>query len=248
MPWRTDPFVDGFDETVVDLLYDFEGADGLPPLFAGLRGADGQPFRVEDARRLVLGLTIQDESGKVNLNFANPMLIANLLGSATTTKKVEPSGDVYEIVNLTDASFLTSYDEDKNPNDNRGGPGLVVVDGALFSYQYRLGNSLYKVIPNAPCNGPMTARGENALFRYWNPDRDMPRGAFVCTPTAYKVAYRRYLEAGPDGPPLFGSLGEVRQIADMPRWIETSPALGPYVMGEKLPGAASSVSGLGVAR
>lgn len=238
------PWLDSYDENVVDLLYDFEGADGALPTFPGLIDPNGQPrFRVEDPRRLVLGVDVQDESGKLNLNFASPAMVANVLGSATTTEEVQDMGGVYPAVPLTDASFLVPYDENSDPTDNLFGGGYVVIDGCLFSYSTRTGNQLNNVTPNPPHNGPVTGRGENGLFPYWNPDRAIPRGAFVTTPTAYKIVYRRFLalqaapQAGePPLPSMFNNLGEVRQIAEMRRWFNPAGALGPYYDRTKLEG------------
>ena len=234
------PWVDTYDEGVVDLLYDFEGADGALPTFPGLIGPNNQPrFRVEDPRRLVMGVNVQDEAGKVNLNFASPQLIANILGSATTTVQIAPSGGVYEEVPLTDASFLTIYDENADPTDNRYGGGIVVIDGGLFSYTSRVGNVLLNVVPNMPHNGPVTDRGMNGFFRSWDPDKTIDQGAFVTTPTAYKVVYRRFLQqqpTQPSMPSMYNNLGEVRQIAEMPRWFNPGGALGPYWDKSKLDG------------
>jgi len=233
-----DPWLDSFDESTVDLLYDFEGGENWPATFPGLIGPNGQPmFRVEDPRRLVLGVNVQDESGKLNLNAASPQMIANVLGAATTVEEVQDQGGVYDPVILTDASFLVTYDEDSDATNNRFGPGLVVIDGFLFSYSSRVGNQLNNVIPNPPYNGPVTGRGVNGIFPWWNPDRTIPRGAFVTTPTAYKIAYRRYLDAADDVPaPVYNNLGEVRRIAEMQRWFEPAGALGPYIDGAKLEG------------
>lgn len=242
----TDPWQDTYDESIVDLLYDFQGAKDYPPTFPGLVDGNGQPlFKVEDPRRLVLGVDVQDESGKVNLNASTPYLIGNLLGSATLPEAVDPTGGVYDVVPLTDASFLTPYDEDSDPTDNRFGPGLVVIDGFIFSYISRTGNQLYQVTPNAPHNGPVTPRGVNGLFRWWNPERPLPRGAFVTTPTAYKIAYRQVLidGEGEDAAlesrgrvPIYNNLGEVRQIAEMRRWFDDAGALGPHLEGYRLRG------------
>ncbi|MBK9974589.1 MAG: hypothetical protein IPP14_07425 [Planctomycetes bacterium] len=235
---QTNPWIDGYDESVVDLLYDFEGADGATPSFPGLIGPNRQPlFRVEDPKRLVLGVNVQDESGKINLNFATPHLVANLLGSATTTAQIDPVGGVYDPVPVTDASFLIPYDEDANPTDSRYGGGLVVIDGALFSYASRNGNLLNRVEPNPPYNGPLMDRGMNQLFRWWDPRRSIDHGAFVTTPTPYKIAFRRYLERGKGvEPSLFNNLGEVRQIAEMNRWFNAAGALGPYIFDKKMSG------------
>ncbi|MBE7490350.1 MAG: hypothetical protein HS108_01095 [Planctomycetes bacterium] len=240
-----DPWLDSFDESTVDLLYDFEGGgENWPPNFSGLMDNQGRPlFRVEDPRRLVLGVNVQDESGKVNLNACSPALLGNILGAATLTEFVQPQGGTYPVVTLTDANFLTPYDEDSNPTDNRYGPGFVVLDGCLFSYTSRVGNQLFNVIPNAPHNGMPTNSGEATLFAYWPPDRPLPRGMYATTPTAYKVVYRRFLatatgdaQADANPPARYNNLGEVRRIAELRRWFNLSGALGPYVEGIKLEG------------
>lgn len=229
-PWWTDPAVDGFDESVIDLQPDFEGASSI---FPGLLSPDGSPFKVEDAKRLVMGINVQDESGKVNLNSASPQLIANLLGSATTLSEVQGVGDIYDPVNLTDASFLTTYDEDKNTADSRFGSGLVIIDGYLFSYKSRVGNTLHDVTANAPY------QGAEMRFGHWPSGRRIMPGMFVCSPTAYKVAMRRILAPGHNGElALYDNLGEVRDIADMAPWFDYSNAgaMGPWVMDNKIRG------------
>lgn len=233
-----DPWLDTFDESVVDLLYDFEGGPDYPAHFPGLIDPSGRPlFRVEDPRRLVLGVNVYDESGKVNLNAATPQLIGNLLGAATLVEGVEDQGGVYDPVTLTDAAFLTVYDEDSDPADNRFGGGYVVIDGYLFSYSSRNGNVLNMVIPNPPYNGVATGAGENALFPSWNPDRPLPRGAHVTTPTAYKIAHWRFLRVADDAPHArFNNLGEVRSIAEGRRLFDTAGAMGPHLDGLKLEG------------
>src|SRR5688500_5752881 len=83
-----DPFLDSYDEAVVDLLVDLEQAG----IFPGLVDKDGNAlFRVEDPKSRVLGMNVQDETGKVNLNFCNVATIANLIGSSTVTRNVAPT-------------------------------------------------------------------------------------------------------------------------------------------------------------
>ncbi|MCC6464556.1 MAG: hypothetical protein IT463_04365 [Planctomycetes bacterium] len=228
------PFLDWQGESVVDLLYDFEGGGGNAPLFPGLAPVNGKrPFAVEDPKSLVLGLNVQDESGKVNLNFATPEVIANLLGSATVVEDSIPAGGVYPTITLTDASFLAAYDEDSNPRDNRYGGGVVVIDSQLLIYASRIGNVLNNVVPNPRYNG--ADNNSNSFFRWHSPDRVIRAGAFVTSPTAYKVAYYRYL-AAPGRVTLFNTLDDVREIASLPRWLAPAGNLGPTIMGQRLDG------------
>ena len=109
------PFIDGYDESVVDLLVDLE----QQAMFPGLIDDDGNPlFRVEDPRSRVLGMNVQDESGKINLNSATVATIGNLIGASTVQSNVSPVGGVYEEIVLEDASFLDPYD-DRGPRLGR---------------------------------------------------------------------------------------------------------------------------------
>ena len=217
-----DPFVDWYNESYIDLLADFEGWGNQDPLFAGLVDEQGNSlFRIEDPRRRVLGMNIQDESGKVNLNFATPALIGNMVGSATVAANATSVGGVYETIDLTDASFLDPYD--KRPDDSHAG-GYVVIDDQLFSYGWRIGNRLFQCVPNATHNGPQPG---NAMFVVRSVGREIQTGEFVTLPLAYKLANYRWMNARGSTPALYNSVGDTRAVAGMPRWFSPNPAMGP---------------------
>ena len=227
------PFVDWEGEMIVDMLADFEGWGDQQPLFPGLVDGDGNPlFRVEDPRRRVLGMNVVDESGKVNLNAATIGLIGNLTGSSWVTGNETATGMVYEQITLEDASFLDAYDERQDGGNLRGG-GYVVIDNQLLSYGSRRGNVLYNCVPNPIYNG---ADGTNALFHWRSPGREIQAGEYVTTPTAYKIAYRSWLDGSNGTPKLYNSMGDVRRIAEMPRWLPRNVAFAPDVMGARLDG------------
>ncbi len=212
--YDNDPFSDPFIESQVFLRSDFEGGPSIAPVFPGLVDSEGRPlFRTEDPRSLVLGLNVEDETGKPNLNFSQPELIANLIGSSTVVVNSQPVGQQHSEIILEDASFLAPYDtrDDGNP-----GGGYVVLDGQLFQYAYRRGNVLYSVTPNPLYQG---VDGVNALFIWRTPDREIRSGEFATTPNALKVAYYRVLAANNDNIALFNSLGDVRRIAELPRFF-----------------------------
>ncbi|MBZ0136420.1 MAG: hypothetical protein K8I27_08625 [Planctomycetes bacterium] len=212
-----DPFIDWYNESYIDLLADFEGWGDQAPLFAGLVDEDGNPlFRIEDPRRRVLGMNVQDESGKINLNFSTPGMIGNLIGSATVAANAPAVGGMYEAIDLTDASFLDPFD------GNAG--GYVVIDDQLFSYAWRKGNRLFLCTPNANYIGPPPG---NAMFVVRSAGREIQTGEFVTVPLAYKLAHYRWLMARNGRPALYNSIGDTRRVADMPRWFTPDPAKGP---------------------
>ncbi|MCB9893120.1 MAG: hypothetical protein H6839_01570 [Planctomycetes bacterium] len=214
-----DPFVDGYDESVVDLLYDLE----QQAMFPGLIDSNGNPlFRVEDPRSRVIGMNVLDESGKINLNSATVATIGNLIGASTVQSNVSPIGGVYEEIVLEDASFLDAYD---SRGDDQHAGGYVVVDNQLMAYSYRRGNVLYNVVANPPYNG---AGGVNALFTWGSEGREIQTGEYVTTPTAYKIAYYSWLESV-DGmtPALFNGIGDVRRISEMAPWFNLDVSKGP---------------------
>jgi hypothetical protein len=223
------PFVDWLGESIVDLVADFEGFPGSPPLYPGL--AEGR-FRVEDPRGTVLGLNVQDETGKINLNFSSATTLGSLLGASLVQDEADPTGGVYPQIVLEDASFLTSYDY--RGNVDAFGGGFVVIDGQLLRYESRRGNVLYNVLPNPSYNG---VGGTDALFLWRDPRMSIGVGAFVTTPTAYKLAMYRVLAAtAPGVPALFNSLADTRRIAELPRWFEPDFAVAPRVGRDRLDG------------
>lgn len=217
-----DPYVDWYNESYIDLLADFEGWGGQQPLFAGLVDEDGNPlFRIEDPRRRVLGMNVQDETGKVNLNFSTPAMIGNLIGSATVAANAPSVGGVYETIDLTDASFLDTYD--KRPDGSSAG-GYVVIDDQLFTYAWRTGNRLYQCVPNARYFGPLPG---NAMFVERSVGREIQTGEFVTLPLAYRLAHYRWLNQRNGVPALYNSIGDTRNVGAMPRWFAPDPGKGP---------------------
>lgn len=217
-----DPFVDWYYESYVDLLADFEGWGAQEPLFAGLVDEEGNPlFRIEDPRRRVLGMNVQDESGKINLNFATPALIGNLIGSSTVAADAPASGGVYEYIDLADASFLDPYDRRE---DGTHGGGYVVIADQLFSYGWRNGNRLNQCVPNPNYFGPLPG---NAMFVWRSPGNPVTAGRFVTLPLAYKLAHYRWLNARGDTPALYNSIGDTRSVANLPRWFAPDLGKGP---------------------
>lgn len=217
------PYLDLRDEHFVSLKQDFEGSSAL---FSGAVGPDGRRlYPVSDPRRMVQGLTVADETGKVNINFSSVYTLANLLGSALVTTEVRPAGGVYPEVPLTDAGFLDAYD--------RGSGGYVVIGHQLFSYASREGNMLYEVTPNPAYNG---LPGGNAIFAWRTPARELVEHEFVCTPTAYKVMLYRLLNARGDVPAIFNHVADIRRIAELPRLFSPDPRFGPEIMGQRLDG------------
>jgi hypothetical protein len=226
------PYAGWMGEVVVDLLADFEGLDGQPGLYPGLVGPDGEPlFRVEDPRSLVLGLNVEDETGKLNLNFSNVASLANMLGATFLDATAEPTGGEYNSLQLRNADFLRPYDD--IGTDNVYGSGYIVVDHMLFAYESRRGNVLYNVTRN-PVHQPLL--GANQIFAYCDPDTILRRGSFVTTPTAYKVMLYRLLNARDGTPGMFNHTGDLRRIASMPDLFAPDARKGPVVMGERLDG------------
>ncbi len=222
----TNPYFDAYGESVVDLVRDFEGDSSL---FPGLKG-----FKVEDPNEMVMGMNIEDESGKVNLNASNFFLIANLLGSSMVQGEVTNTGGGYSQVILEDASFLNPYDENSSAGDNTFGGGYVVIDGQLFEYASRRGNILNSVIPNPQYPGS----NGNAVFRYGSEGRIIKNGEFVTTPTAWKIMYYRLMNCANGRPGMFNSPGDVRRIAEMPRLMSAANdgMYGPYIDGFRMQG------------
>ncbi len=219
------PDVDVWQEHLVDLRQDFEGDDRL---FIGAQGPDGPLYPVSDPRRFVQGLSIADESGKLNLNFSSVTAFANMLGAGLIAdERVASEGGVYPQVTLTDASFLAALD-----GGNTG--GYVVIDNYLFKYASRRGDVLFQLTPNPLYNGI----GNNAIFAWWSPARSLGRGQFVTTPTAYKPMLHRLLRANTltGTPAWFNHVADLREVASLPRLFVPEPALGPTVMGERLDG------------
>lgn len=230
LPPEDNPFLDSYDESVVDLLADIEGWGDQPPLFPGLVDSDGRPlFRVEDPKKRVLGMNVQDETGKVNLNFSTVALIGNLLGASTVQANSPSSSEKYNKIVLEDASFLDPYDERESGNQ-RGG-GFVVIDNQLFKYQSRVGNTLFECFPN-----PIYP-GADALFQWRNTGREIQTGEYVTTPTAYKIAYWSWMQSV-DGstPAIFNSVADTRRIASMDRWFAPDFIVAPVVNGTRMDG------------
>lgn len=222
------PYLDSYDESVIDLLVDLEQQG----VFPGLLDSDGNPlFRVEDPRSRVLGMNVQDETGKINLNFATVATIGNLIGASTVQANVTATGGVYEQIVLEDASFLTPYDDIQ---DSTFAGGYVVIDHQLFSYSYRRGNVLYGCVPNPVYNG---ADPVNALFEWRGVERMVKAGEYVTTPTAYKIAYWSWMRSL-DGstPALFNTVADVRRIAEMDRWFNPDFSKGPVNFGARMDG------------
>lgn len=224
--YATNPYLDQQEELFVSMKADFADSTAL---FTGILDRDGRRrFPVNDPRRLVQGLTVADETGKVNLNFSNVVTIANTLGAAIISGEVTPEGVVYPQINLSDASFLDAYDE---TSSTRNG-GYVVIDGQLFRYGGRSGNALYNVQANPAYNGV----GGNAIFRHLPPDRVLPMGSYVTTPTAHKFMLFKLLNARGGVPGMFNSVADARRIANLPRLFNDDPRVGPDIMGQPLRG------------
>ncbi|MDC1142026.1 hypothetical protein OAU50_02965 [Planctomycetota bacterium] len=231
-----DPYFDSYTEGMVDLQVDFEGNTSFPPIHPGLSG-----FKVEDPNDLVMGMNIEDESGKVNLNACNFFMIANLIGASTVQGEVSNTGGGYDQIVLEDASFLTPYDENSIPGDSTFGGGYVVIDGQLLEYASRRGNVLMNVTPNPQYPG----MNGNAIFRSRSEGHVIKNGEFVTTPTAWKILYYRLITtqngkpvAKKGMPRMFNSTGDVRRISEMPRFTNAANdgLYGPYIDGFKMPG------------
>ncbi|MCC6574638.1 MAG: hypothetical protein IT462_12720 [Planctomycetes bacterium] len=219
------PYFDSNLESLVDVVNDIN-----PQTYPRLMDQNNKTrINFENFRDIVVGVNVEDESGKVDFNTAPPLLIGSLLGAGTVVAAELPAGLTFPTITLDQADFLGDRETFEKPGTPEG-PGLVVIGDILFSYEKRRGNVLYEATANAPYPG------DTAIFGVmWEKLEPKAKKAMVLreravSPLAYKIAYMRTFKS-PDGrtPYNFNNLQEIRDIAKetwFPGWITMNNTRG----------------------
>ncbi|MBI4585236.1 MAG: hypothetical protein HY717_14580 [Planctomycetes bacterium] len=94
------------------------------------------PISFRDPRGLTASVEVADEQGKINLNTATPILLANLFGSSVLERPLHP-GDAVMV--LEDAG---PFRDDGDPRTVDGAVVIGPMSGEVITYRERKGNVL----------------------------------------------------------------------------------------------------------